>query len=766
MIRKHKIDSGPIHTIVVDADSTVFCSDEFNNEIFAFDAAGKVLWRANGFRYPRGLALGWLKLDNIRHRCLGVCDSWNDQVVFLDLGGKVLGAWNHAGHQQFSEVSDILFFPAILGEAHGILADEPVWLLLDRGNHRLCVLNCSGELRQQIGRALPPTIDMHWTLKPPDACLDAGQNESCGPTMDALYYPSLLLGRDRRSLFVWEPLRQKVKQLVARHLLSIALSQECTAWISADQTGFLGFDSKGSRLHRYDENGEPTGEWAFEGRPVHSQLPLGKVWIQHEDSLQLTELEPRRGERSEHGPFALLRITAEAEFKAFDVVRGRQKAEDLAGCAQELVDLADRFMAEIITGPRQPESMREHYARLVEIENRRRMSERSLSVCCSRMLHRLWTLRMLPKPMPIGERAVQDVRQVLYSVNEPLLRAFPAVATSADNLFLTDFSDSAGPASEKWDSEQNLGGRLFAEMQAFLALCNEWDRGGRLAVTSGCATESHVLRESSRIRLGVEDGSPARPYGLAEAPGGGLFVSLPHHGVLVRCDRAGNPLGELTPGGGRVWKAPTGIAVDADGQLWGVDSDLGIVFVLDPDSGRMRTLTPPEKTIGALSIPVGICRGPGRSMLVADTRKHRILRITLEGVWGLHSSPSGIGPGQFRHPESLCTSGETAETWVVDHRNHRVQKLGSRGEFLAQVGQCGLDKGQMYLPESVAILPDGTLAVAQGHFHRCIKLFTPDGTELEEHLLDYAPGGMLARQSQLLVANFDGDHIRVYERTT
>jgi hypothetical protein len=173
MIRECRIDSGPIHTIVVDAGGTVFCSDEFNHRVFAFDAAGNVLWRAEGFRYPRGLALGWLKQDPAPRQCLGGWDSWNNRVVFLDLGGKVLGAWSHAGHQQFSEVSDILYLPAIGGEASGIHADEPVWLLLDRGNHRLYVLNCSGELRQQIGRALPSTIDMDWPLTPADAGFDA-----------------------------------------------------------------------------------------------------------------------------------------------------------------------------------------------------------------------------------------------------------------------------------------------------------------------------------------------------------------------------------------------------------------------------------------------------------------------------------------------------------------------------------------------------------------------------------------------------------------
>lgn len=524
---------------------------------------------------------------------------------------------------------DILYLPAIGVDASGILADEPVWLLLDRGNHRLCLLNCSGELRQQIGRALAPTIDMHWPLTPADAGLDAVQNESCSPTIDPLYYPSLLLGQDRQSLFVWEPLRRKMKQIVEPHLLSLPLPPDCDAWISADWTGFLGFDSKGGRLHRYDENGEPTGEWAFEGRPVHSQLPLDRVWMQHEDSLQLLELEPRCGEHSERRPFALLRLTAEAEFRVFDAVRGKQKAEDLAGCARELADLANRFIAEVITRSVQPERIREFHARLKELENRRVMSERNLCVCCSRLLHGLWILRILPDRVPVGERVVWGAHETLQSVTEPLLRAFPSVAASADHLFLSGaVSDLTGLTSGKENSTRDLGERLFAEMWTFLALCDKWDWGSRLAVTFSGAMESRVLKESSRIRLAAEDGSPARPYGLAEAPGGGLFVSLPHHGVLVRCDRAGNPLGELKPDGGRVWKAPTGLAVDPDGQLWVVDSDLGIVFVLDPDSGRTRTLVPPESTIGALSVPVGICRGPGRSMLLADTRNHRVLRIS------------------------------------------------------------------------------------------------------------------------------------------
>jgi hypothetical protein len=75
MIRTFRIDSGPIHTIVVDVDGTVCYSDEFNNRVVALDVAGKVWWRADGYRYLRGLALGWLKRDNAPRRCLAICDS-------------------------------------------------------------------------------------------------------------------------------------------------------------------------------------------------------------------------------------------------------------------------------------------------------------------------------------------------------------------------------------------------------------------------------------------------------------------------------------------------------------------------------------------------------------------------------------------------------------------------------------------------------------------------------------------------------------------
>ena len=138
---------GPIHSLICDRKGRVYLSDEINHRVLCLTEEGKILWWQGPdsedpiqLHYPRGLALGRISTENAGLAdCLAVCDSWNNRVVFLSPASGQIGEWRMAGDLPLREVSDIRYM-------------ENHWILLDRGNQRLCWLGLDGQLLTQVGQ--------------------------------------------------------------------------------------------------------------------------------------------------------------------------------------------------------------------------------------------------------------------------------------------------------------------------------------------------------------------------------------------------------------------------------------------------------------------------------------------------------------------------------------------------------------------------------------------------------------------------------------
>ncbi|NCV22650.1 MAG: hypothetical protein EBV45_12005, partial [Chloroflexi bacterium] len=98
-------------------------------------------------------------------------------------------------------------------------------------------------------------------------------------------------------------------------------------------------------------------------------------------------------------------------------------------------------------------------------------------------------------------------------------------------------------------------------------------------------------------------------------------------------------------------------------------------------------------------------------VLVADSRNHRIQRLTTEGRFlGALGGP-GDGAGEFDAPIGLAVdrSGNVA---VADSGNHRVQVFDPDGRHRWTVGGIGSQPGQFRGPEGVLFDGQGRLVVA------------------------------------------------------
>jgi hypothetical protein len=238
-------------------------------------------------------------------------------------------------------------------------------------------------------------------------------------------------------------------------------------------------------------------------------------------------------------------------------------------------------------------------------------------------------------------------------------------------------------------------------------------------------------------------------------------VTLHNAGQVLLLNGGGEVKGILDgmPSAGR----PLGIAVDACGDIWISDPRSNSISIIEPGSRRMRSLSELSGIDVVLSRPGGMYRDAADRMLIADMGNHRILSVTASGKIETVFDRAGKALGEFRHPVSMC-GGQTRDTfWIVDRLNHRVQEIDAEGVPVRSVGQPGLGLRCLDLPEHAAVLPDGSLVVSQGACLSYLTLFSADGRNTERYPLDFVPKGLLVHDKKLLVCEWLGQHIYVYE---
>jgi DNA-binding beta-propeller fold protein YncE len=162
---------------------------------------------------------------------------------------------------------------------------------------------------------------------------------------------------------------------------------------------------------------------------------------------------------------------------------------------------------------------------------------------------------------------------------------------------------------------------------------------------------------------------------------------------------------------------PAGLAFDGDGNLLVADSKNHRIQKLSPDGQVLAVWGGPDAGEDAAHFrqPCGVAAAPDGSIYVADTWNHRIVKLDRSGRYLLDWREQDPG---FWGPRAVAVAAN-GSVFVADTGNKRVLAYDPTGRKLFAIGGEGSEPGKLIEPVGLAIDDKaGTLYVADTGNHR------------------------------------------------
>jgi len=237
-----------------------------------------------------------------------------------------------------------------------------------------------------------------------------------------------------------------------------------------------------------------------------------------------------------------------------------------------------------------------------------------------------------------------------------------------------------------------------------------------------------------------------KPYGIATDSRGRIYTADTELRVVFVIDPAAKVMGRRQGSSRAPMGLPVGVATDAEDRLFVSDAQLHAITCFDP-AGKLIA------RFGAASLgrPGGIAIDRQRNRLyAADAKENRIAVFDINTFEFLSSFGT---PSKSRKPEKGTFSGPTnvaldrnGNLYVADTLNCRVQVLSPEGKALREFGTPGNRPGNFLRPKGIAVDSEGHVYVADAEFNN-FQIFSPEGQSLlAVGMLGTAPGefGLIA----------------------
>lgn len=293
--------------------------------------------------------------------------------------------------------------------------------------------------------------------------------------------------------------------------------------------------------------------------------------------------------------------------------------------------------------------------------------------------------------------------------------------------------------------------------------------GGRIALLRRTTWELLILEPSGEVleRFDLSVHTQLAPRLVTWTPRGTFLLALldsVYEVDILEIDRRGRLLWRLPTHEAR-FGCPTGVQQLPDGGVLVVDEFGHVAGEAGRDGepgwqfGRHRD---PSSRPDRLSNPMGARRQADGGHLIADTRNHRILDVSQDGV-ARRIEPDESEVGALCSP-TFVERLPGGNLLICDAGNERVLELDAGLRVVWQYGRQVAHERALSYARSVELHPDGTLLVADTGHNRLVSL-AKDGRV--ERVLD-ANGGLFwprcARRTQsgsIVIA--DGRNSRIVE---
>lgn len=235
---------------------------------------------------------------------------------------------------------------------------------------------------------------------------------------------------------------------------------------------------------------------------------------------------------------------------------------------------------------------------------------------------------------------------------------------------------------------------------------------------------------------GFDDGEFKSPTGIALDAEGNIFVSDTDNHSIQKFDKHGKFLvrwgGEPDSVEGAFYY-PRGLATSPEGDLYVADSGNNRVQKFDPDGNFIHAwgkfgFAWRGAEAGKFDVPWGVTTDSQGFLYVSDTSNARIQKFQSDGTPLIKWGRDGSFDGAFFYPRGIAVDF-VGNIYVADEGNHRIQKFDQRGNFLAKWGKEGNAPGQFKSPWGVACDALGNVYVVDSGNHRLQK-FDSNGTYL------------------------------------
>lgn len=174
------------------------------------------------------------------------------------------------------------------------------------------------------------------------------------------------------------------------------------------------------------------------------------------------------------------------------------------------------------------------------------------------------------------------------------------------------------------------------------------------------------------------------------------------------------------------FKSPRGVAVDAAGNVYVVDTDLQRISVFDSKGKFVRSWGGPGNGPSQFQEPVDVAIDPKGEVVVLDSTTDFLK------VFSPHGTPlrqiGGPALGAY-HPRGLAID-PSGNIFIADAGGANLIELAPNGSVIAKLGQRGNNPGQIAEPVGVAVATDGTLFVTDTANNR-LSHFGPTFTYIQ-----------------------------------